>query len=233
MKLCSMYVLNNCTVSLTQGRYTLRHNSILKHMLTAQKGFIETTNNDLPPLFLVTSADTRPLEVPSQLTSLFLISNPTWFFSFSFLFFSFLFFSFLFFSFLFFSFLFFSFSFLFFSFLFFFFSFLFFSFLFFSFLFFSFLNKKDNTVHLVELTVSFENNIQKAHDCKAQKYSNLVSNILENGFICDLTCFQVKSSQVKLYCSISGNYAQNESSQKNRQEMKRKTNYISMEIVPL
>ena len=28
--------------------------------------------------FLVTSVDTRPLEVPSQLTSLFLSSNPTW-----------------------------------------------------------------------------------------------------------------------------------------------------------
>ena len=44
---------------------------------------------------------------------------------------------------------------------------------------------------------------------------------------------QVKSSQVKLYCSISGNYAHNESSQKYKQEMNRKTNYISMEIVPL
>ena len=29
---------------------------------------------------------------------------------------------------------------------------------------------------------------------------------------------QVKSSQVKLYCSISGNYAHNESSQKYNQE---------------
>ena len=38
------------------------HNSILKHMLTALRGFIGPTNNDLS--FLVTSADTRPLEVP-------------------------------------------------------------------------------------------------------------------------------------------------------------------------
>ena len=30
--------------------------------------------------FLATSADTRPLEVPSQLTSLFLSSSPTWYF---------------------------------------------------------------------------------------------------------------------------------------------------------
>ena len=49
----------------------------------------------------------------------------------------------------------------------------------------------------------------------------------------DESAFQVKSSQVKLCCSISGNYAHNESSQKYRQEMNRKTNYISMEIVPL
>ena len=41
---------------------------------------------------------------------------------------------------------------------------------------------------------------------------------------------QVKSSQVKLYCSISGNYAHNESSQKYKQAINRKTNYISMEI---
>ena len=50
-----------------------------------------------------------------------------------------------------------------------------------------------NTIHLVELTVSFENNIQKAHDCKAQKYRDLVSDILDNGFTCDLTCFEIVS----------------------------------------
>ena len=51
-KLCGNYetllhVLNNCTVSLNQGRYIWRHNSILKHILTALKDFIEPTNNDL------------------------------------------------------------------------------------------------------------------------------------------------------------------------------------------
>ena len=51
-KLCGYYeallhVLNNCTVSLNQGRYTWRHNYILKHMLTALKSFLEPTNNDL------------------------------------------------------------------------------------------------------------------------------------------------------------------------------------------
>ena len=85
--------------------------------------------------FLVTSADKRPLEVPSQLTSLFLKLKPDM----------------------------------------------------------VFYNKKDNTIHLVELTVPFENNIQKAHDRKAQKYRDLVSDILDNGFICDLTCFEIGS----------------------------------------
>ena len=71
-KLCGNYetllhVLNNCTVSLNQGRYTWRHNSILKHMLTALKGFIEPTNNDLS-LFsdiggYTTTGGTLPVDV--------------------------------------------------------------------------------------------------------------------------------------------------------------------------
>ena len=82
----------------------------------------------------MTSADTRPLEVPSQLTSLFLNSSPTWSFE-----------------------------------------------------------KKDNNIHLIELTVPFENNIQKAHDRKAQKYRDLVSDILDNGLTCDPICFEIGS----------------------------------------
>ena len=54
-------------------------------------------------------------------------------------------------------------------------------------------NRNNNTIHLVELTVPFENNIQKAHDRKAQKYRDLVSDILDNGFTCDLTCFEIGS----------------------------------------
>ena len=55
------------TVSLNQGRYTWRHNSILKHMLTALKGFIEPTNNDLS-LFsdiggYTTTGGTLPVDV--------------------------------------------------------------------------------------------------------------------------------------------------------------------------
>ena len=137
-KLCGNYetllhVLNNCTVSLNQGRYTWRHNSILKHMLTALKGFIEPTNNDLS-LFsdiggYTTTGGTLPVDVIVSKLKPDMV----------------------------------------------------------------FYNKKDNTVHLVELTVPFEKNIQKAHDRKAQKYRDLVSDILDNGFTCDLTCFEIGS----------------------------------------
>ena len=54
-------------------------------------------------------------------------------------------------------------------------------------------NKEDNSIHLIELTVPFETNIQKAHDRKSSKYENLVSDISDNGFTCDLTCFEIGS----------------------------------------
>lgn len=54
-------------------------------------------------------------------------------------------------------------------------------------------NKQENSIHLIELTAPFETNIQKAHDRKTQKYGDLVSDILENGFTCDLTCFEIGS----------------------------------------
>jgi tetrahydromethanopterin S-methyltransferase subunit H len=41
--------------------------------------------------------------------------------------------------------------------------------------------------------VPFEANINKAHDRKHKKYLDLVSDIADNGFICDLTCFEVGS----------------------------------------
>ena len=44
---------------------------------------------------------------------------------------------------------------------------------------------------------------------------------------------QAKSSQVKLYCSKTGNYAHNESSLKYRERCNKKTNYMSVKIVPL
>ena len=54
-------------------------------------------------------------------------------------------------------------------------------------------NQQDNSVHLVELTVPFETNISKAHDRKHKKYLDLVSDIEDNGFTCDLTCYEVGS----------------------------------------
>ena len=54
-------------------------------------------------------------------------------------------------------------------------------------------NKQENSIHLVELTVPFETNISKAHERKQTKYLDLVSDISDNGFTCDLTCFEVGS----------------------------------------
>ena len=84
--------------------------------------------------FLVTSADIRPLEVPSQLTSLILSSSLTW----------------------------------------------------------SFTTKRTILYTWLSWQCHLKN-IQKAHDRKAQKYRDLVSDILDNGFTCDLTCFEIGS----------------------------------------
>ena len=43
-------------------------------------------------------------------------------------------------------------------------------------------NNKDSTIHPVQLTGPFKNNIHKANDRKAQMYTNLDSDILDNGF---------------------------------------------------
>jgi hypothetical protein len=39
-----LHVLNNCPLSLNQGRYTWRHNSILRHTLTTLTGLIDDSN---------------------------------------------------------------------------------------------------------------------------------------------------------------------------------------------
>ena len=52
-------------------------------------------------------------------------------------------------------------------------------------------NRQENSIHLFELTVPFETNINKAHDIKHKKYLDLVSEIADNEFICDHTCFEV------------------------------------------
>ena len=72
------------------------------------------------------------------------------------------------------------------------------------------------------------------HPCiVAIAYCTVVKDVMEVAKAYLTSYCQVKSSQGKLYCAISGNYAHNESTQKYKQDINRKTNYISMEIVPL
>ena len=137
-KLCGnhetlLHVLNNCSTSLNQGRYTWRHNSILRHTLTTIKGLIGSENNDITIFSdlagFTTTGGTLPVNViVSKLKPDMVIYN-----------------------------------------------------------------RHENSIHLVELTVPFETNINKAHDRKHKKYLDLVSDIADNGFICDLTCFEVGS----------------------------------------
>ena len=46
---------------------------------------------------------------------------------------------------------------------------------------------KKKFVHLSELTVPFEHYIYKAHERKTHKYANLVLDISQNGYNCNLT----------------------------------------------
>ena len=52
-------------------------------------------------------------------------------------------------------------------------------------------NTKKKFVHLVELTVPFEHNISKAHERKTHKYADLVLDISQNGYNCNLTCIEI------------------------------------------
>ena len=54
-------------------------------------------------------------------------------------------------------------------------------------------NTKKKSVHLLELTVPFEENISKAHERKHIKYTDLVSDITDTGYKCDLICFEIGS----------------------------------------
>ena len=54
-------------------------------------------------------------------------------------------------------------------------------------------NTKKKFVHLVELTVPFEHNISKAHERKIHKYADLVLDISQNGYNCNLTCIEIGS----------------------------------------
>ena len=55
------------------------------------------------------------------------------------------------------------------------------------------IDRTNNIVELLELTVSFEPNMANARKRKEEKYSSLVSDIENNGFRCKLTCFEVGS----------------------------------------
>ena len=54
-------------------------------------------------------------------------------------------------------------------------------------------NTKKKFVHLVELTVPFEHYISKAHELKTHKYADLVLDISQNGYNCNLTCIEIGS----------------------------------------
>ena len=118
---------------MNQGRYTWRHNSILKHILTVLKEAIEPTSNDISIFSDIsgytTTGGTLPTDViVSKLKPDIVIQNKT-----------------------------------------------------------------RNSIHLIELTAPFDTNVQKAHDFKTRKYRDLVSDITDNGFTCDLTCIEIGS----------------------------------------
>ena len=54
-------------------------------------------------------------------------------------------------------------------------------------------NTNKKSFHLVELTVPFERNIPKAHERKTHKYADLVLDISQNGYNCNLTCIEIGS----------------------------------------
>ena len=52
---------------------------------------------------------------------------------------------------------------------------------------------EEQKVTLVELTVPFEMNIKSSHDYKVNKYAGLVSDIISQGYECQLLCIEVGS----------------------------------------
>ena len=55
------------------------------------------------------------------------------------------------------------------------------------------LNRSEKTIFLLELTCSFETNIEAANIRKMAKYSALKSDLVEKGYICHLIPFEVGS----------------------------------------
>jgi len=52
---------------------------------------------------------------------------------------------------------------------------------------------RENTIHIQELTVPFEQNIKASHERKVNKYTPLVSDLRNAGISVTLTCFEVGS----------------------------------------
>ena len=55
------------------------------------------------------------------------------------------------------------------------------------------INTQTKHVNLVELTVPSEQNISEAHERKHKEYANLVADISQNGYNCNLTCIEIGS----------------------------------------
>ena len=127
-----MHVLNSCSVSLNQGRFTWRHDSILDHLLKQLKQILSTSPDvqifsDMPGS--TTTGGTLPVNIVISKLRPDIVM----------------------------------------------------------------VNEKLKSVHLIELTVPFEQNINKAHERKTLKYNNLVSDITDNGYTCNLTCIEIGS----------------------------------------
>ncbi len=54
-------------------------------------------------------------------------------------------------------------------------------------------NAKEKSISILELSVPFETNIDKARSYKSNKYSNLITDIENAGYKCHLICFEVGS----------------------------------------
>ena len=55
------------------------------------------------------------------------------------------------------------------------------------------IEKSNKSIHLFELTCPLEQNIQKDHDIKLNKYAHFVTDLSSESMKCNLTCFEVSS----------------------------------------
>lgn len=124
-----LHVLNNCSISLNQGRYTWRHDSILSHIVLTISKLISSTKftifADIPGY--KTNGGTIPANIlPTPLKPDIII-----------------------------------------------------------------INNSEKSLHIFELTVPFDTNVNAAHERKMSKYLTLQSDILQNGYKCFLNCFEI------------------------------------------